>query len=560
MRTNSIKISYLDQIFDLHEPDVTTYVLLTYNDNNGWANNVKMSTDDFLDKYISEIPKASNDSYGVVKTYDGILNNDGVISIDMTYVLSNTKNNSYIFGSIDEHGILRVDTSNGLVVENGIININKASTSYYGSLKIDNSYGSPLVVNDGVLKIDTSYLINDMLENSPLATKDTPGMVVIGENITLSDNGVISLPVASTSHFGVVKIDSLSSLYIDNDNKLGVNIATSNRLGVVKASGKGINIENGGNLSIDLPYISAALTGASSSYASETNVGMLRVDTSNGLTINDGLLGVSLASYNSYGTIKPHEEDFYTDKNSYLRIIDKSSEIISRMDSTINDINDKIDNIDNKVDSLENNIMTKTTSISVSPQTIERNVKTNITITTSGGKKYAWSSSLSSPYILDNASLNNESIELSNNKYSFDLLLDDTTSIITYTIIGEMHDSSNTDTLDYNKSVTISSIYPLYIGASDKDTLESISDVKSLQKNLTNSNVSGYTVKNAIGKYLWICVPNTKQIDKDKVESGGFGIDMNDYIEVDNYRCYKSTYLTKETSDGINLVINIYFK
>lgn len=92
-------------------------------------------------------------------------------------------------------------------------------------------------------------------------------------------------------------------------------------------------------------------------------------------------------------------------------------------------------------------------------------------------------------------------------------------------------------------SVTVSAYYPMYFGASMKDSLVS-SDILSLTKQPIKASPSGnVTIEVEDNEYIWLCVPSNMTINS--VKSGGFDVPMAAPITVvvngkGNYKCYRS--------------------
>lgn len=92
-------------------------------------------------------------------------------------------------------------------------------------------------------------------------------------------------------------------------------------------------------------------------------------------------------------------------------------------------------------------------------------------------------------------------------------------------------------------SVTVSAYYPMYFGASIKDSLVS-SDILSLTKQPIKASPSGnVTIEVEDNEYIWLCVPSNMTINS--VKSGGFDVPMAAPITVvvngkGNYKCYRS--------------------
>lgn len=188
---------------------------------------------------LGNIPQASNSVYGLVRIQPGGGINvvDGVITADVPPLASSV-----------QKGILQAGANISISPESAI-SIPKATSSVFGVVKP--GYG--LKVVDGVLSID----------DIALATDTTPGLVSIGENIEVGPNGLRpALQIASPSALGLIKVGA--GLSIDGSGVLSNTIVTSppvastSQLGMVQI-GSGVNVASG---VISIPDASTSVKGA----------------------------------------------------------------------------------------------------------------------------------------------------------------------------------------------------------------------------------------------------------------------------------------------------------
>lgn len=170
------------------------------------------------------VPFASSTVAGCFKVGYGLAMSDGVLGLDMTKVASTT-----------QAGLVRIGS--GLTVTNGIISSgsNIASASNIGAVKIGAGVS---VAGDGTISVTAGSV--------PDATYSSKGQVQIGSNINVT-NGVISIPAATSSTLGVVRVNTAVGLSITN-GVLSGNLADGGNIGLVR-------ISNTANLTASSGYI-----------------------------------------------------------------------------------------------------------------------------------------------------------------------------------------------------------------------------------------------------------------------------------------------------------------
>lgn len=164
---------------------------------------------------------------------------------------------------------------------------------------------------------------------------------------------------------------------------------------------------------------------------------------------------------------------------------------------------------------------------SVSPSTIYKGEATNVTINHSA--KFD-GEPLTYTLKVDNSELNNP--------YS----VSDTK---TFNLVFEINNEDPKLVTSISKTVKVNAYYPRYYGRVNKTILTS-ADVLALPKQPVSSSsaISNKTIASTVSDYLWLCVPDTMNINS--VTSGGFAVPMESPITIavtnkGNYKCYRSS-------------------
>lgn len=113
-----------------------------------------------------------------------------------------------------------------------------------------------LAPNGGVIvsSVSASYY-----SGLPTASSNSSGIVKIGSNISVDNNGVISIPFASCSGAGVIKMEGSSDapLYLNANNQITARVASSTNLGIVMGGGN-VKIDSNGIMSVPIASTGAA--------------------------------------------------------------------------------------------------------------------------------------------------------------------------------------------------------------------------------------------------------------------------------------------------------------
>ncbi len=186
--------------------------------------------------------------------------------------------------------------------------------------------------NNGILNYndkDLAFKVDIPAINT--ASKTQKGIVQIGDNINVTDDGTLSVSKATKDILGLVKIGS--GIILANDGTISVEVfvlepATSSKLGGVKI-GSGVNVTSDGTISVDsytLPIASSSVLGGlqigytesdknyavklddnnkayvSVPQASDSTSGVVKVGSN--INIQDGVINVSEATSESLGLVK----------------------------------------------------------------------------------------------------------------------------------------------------------------------------------------------------------------------------------------------------------------
>ncbi len=172
-------------------------------------------------------------------------------------------------------GLVQIGT--GINVTGGVISIQPATTSVAGVVKIGNGIN---VAVDGTISVGSTGF----------ATGSTAGVVKIGSGLSIdSSNGALSLAPASSVVLGGVKpatadTATTSKVSIDVSGILSVPVATNTTFGSVKIpTGSGLNIDGAGSVSVDNSKFAISTVSAPITYASLVSAGTFTLNASNSI-------------------------------------------------------------------------------------------------------------------------------------------------------------------------------------------------------------------------------------------------------------------------------------
>ncbi|MGL5316360.1 MAG: hypothetical protein ACRC92_24100 [Peptostreptococcaceae bacterium] len=125
-----------------------------------------------------------------------------------------------------------------------------------GEIDLDNGLKakSRPIIADGVG--DTG--MEDIIGKTDVATKSSVGVVQIGDNLSITKDGVVDIPLATSLVAGVIKVgqglivDENGSLTLNPEEMPDISYATSETAGVIKV-GLGLDINDDGVLSVNIP-------------------------------------------------------------------------------------------------------------------------------------------------------------------------------------------------------------------------------------------------------------------------------------------------------------------
>lgn len=192
---------------------------------------------------------------------------------------------------------------------------------------------------------------------------------------------------------------------------------------------------------------------------------------------------------------------------------------------------DQVQSLTEDVNEINHILFTQYTSLTMSrtPTLFEKGVSTQVTLN--------WSTKFNNQEIEpDSISVKKGSQVLTSDK-TLKTIKDSISDTQVYSMTAVIKGITKT------ASVTVSAYYPMYFGASIKDSLVS-SDILSLTKQPIKASPSGnVTIEVEDNEYIWLCVPSNMTINS--VKSGGFDVPMAAPITVvvngkGNYKCYRS--------------------
>jgi hypothetical protein len=254
---------------------------------------------DGMDETTIYLNDASTTQKGVVKLGSGFtVDSNGTANFDITSVAT---------ASTSAKGVVQIATNGGLSITNGILSataIPDATTISKGIVQI----GQNLTVSNGVVSV-------------PYASASVAGAFKVGYGLAITD-GVLGLDmtkVASTTQTGLVRIGS--GLTVTNGIiSAGSNIASASNIGAVKI-GSGVSVTGDGTISVtagsvpDATYSSKGqvqigsnitVTNGTISIAagSSSTLGVVKINTTLGLSVTNGVLSANLADGTNLGLVR----------------------------------------------------------------------------------------------------------------------------------------------------------------------------------------------------------------------------------------------------------------
>ena len=130
---------------------------------------------------------------------------------------------------------------------------------------------------------ETNGIIAVTAQPIALSTTEGVGLVQVGSNIDVDDNGVISVSAATTSNLGLVQVGN--NIDVDNGT-ISIPLASSTTFGVIK-SGTNVSITDG---AISVPQ------------ASTSTKGVVKIGSN--LTVSSGVVSVAAATTEAKGVVQ----------------------------------------------------------------------------------------------------------------------------------------------------------------------------------------------------------------------------------------------------------------
>ena len=263
-------------------------------------------------KGVVQIGSGLNVSSGIVNADWGSTSGKGILQVgDGLSVSSGTVSlNRTSYASAGTAGLIKV--GNGLQIDgSGVLNINMATlpdatTSVKGLVTV----GTGINIASGVISIDPL----------PVATASTLGAVKPGTNMAVDGTGALSvtIPDATASTKGIVKIDTASGLTISSGT-LSAAVASNSGWGLVKV-GSNLVVDGSGNLSV--PNATTTVLGAVKVDGTSVTVdanGLISVGAvgdattstkgivqiGSGLNVSSGVVSLATATSGALGLVKP---------------------------------------------------------------------------------------------------------------------------------------------------------------------------------------------------------------------------------------------------------------
>ena len=141
-------------------------------------------------------------------------------------------------GSVDLREMLKSGTHVTIGEDGKLDTTNLSTVAYSGSY---NDLSDKLVAGNRIIISDNNVI------SAPLASKETVGLVKIGDNISVDSAGEISIPIATRTTKGVV---SIGDHIVITNGQISATIATEDTAGVVQI-GDGIEVQEG-NISVEI--------------------------------------------------------------------------------------------------------------------------------------------------------------------------------------------------------------------------------------------------------------------------------------------------------------------
>lgn len=284
---------------------------------------------------IVDVPVASNLQRGVMATGSGLSASNGVVSVNTTNEVTENDGRPITSGGVYDafqdigenlpdatyvnKGVITVDgvsPDHALTLNNGVLDINNASSALKGAVKIGDNIN---VTNGGIISVpeanavtkgvvtinalDSNLTLNNGVLDVPTGTKTNKGVLQVGSHLTVN-SGVVDVPVADNlGTYGVVA-PSINSAIEVNQGEIDVKDATTTTKGAVRITN---SVQSGDTTHVptsDAVY--NAVTGLvppQINDATTTTKGIVQIG--DNINVSSGLISVPNATSSTYGVVKP---------------------------------------------------------------------------------------------------------------------------------------------------------------------------------------------------------------------------------------------------------------
>lgn len=210
-----------------------------------------------------------------------------------------------------------------------------------------------------------------------------------------------------------------------------------------------------------------------------------------------------------------------TSSEAYLNISDNGIKI-SGIDANFNSVNSKLQDINNVLYKQHASVI-----LNVSPTIIEKGINTTITL----NWKYIYNDVETTPTTMQLKS--GDTVLEATNKIYKDTINNNKSYYVT-TVNKGITKTSNT--------IMVNAYYPMYFGQGSSTFNQTEIITASNKRPIASSPKGDISITFTGGKYLWLCIPNTMNINK--VTSSGFTVPMEVPVPQtinESYKCYRST-------------------
>lgn len=210
-----------------------------------------------------------------------------------------------------------------------------------------------------------------------------------------------------------------------------------------------------------------------------------------------------------------------TSSEAYLNISDNGIKI-SGIDANFNSVNSKLQDINNVLYKQHASVI-----LNVSPTIIEKGINTTITL----NWKYMYNDIETAPTTMQ---LKSGDTVLEATDKTYKDIINNNKSYYVTTVNKGITKTSNT--------IMVNAYYPMYFGQGSSTFNQTEIITASNKMPIASNPRCSVSITFTGGKYLWLCIPNTMNINK--VTSSGFTVPMEAPVTQtinESYKCYRST-------------------